>query len=478
MNYSGQNLDNSTLDFATLGKNFFSEIECQPLKNTFLIHKNQALYRKLGLDWDSQTLLKIASGEQFFQGVSPIASVYAGHQFGHFAGQLGDGRSCLIGQVPHNPPLQGQIHSHEFSLKGAGKTPYSRGADGRAVLRSSIREYLCSIAMQGLNIATTEALTLVGSETEVYRENIETGAIVMRTASSHIRFGHFEWFAALGQKTEVKKLADFVIEHYYPQCQGVQKYVDFFNEVVGRTAKMIAHWQAQGFAHGVMNTDNMSILGLTIDYGPFGFLETYNPKFICNHSDHEGRYAFDQQPGIGLWNLSRLADSLSSLIEVKQAKTVLDNYQPYLVKAYSTLMRKKFGFTQKDEQDNVLIGQFFEVLYQHKKDYSNSLRQLSDIDKLTQDTDFDAWIKLYDKRIAQEDNPNRIEMIKSVNPKYILRNYLAEVAIRKAEDDKDYGEIDTLFTLLSSPFSEHQDLEGYTQEAPDWAKNLEVSCSS
>jgi uncharacterized protein YdiU (UPF0061 family) len=237
-------------------------------------------------------------------------------------------------------------------------------------------------------------------------------------------------------------------------------------------------WQAQGFAHGVMNTDNMSILGLTIDYGPFGFLETYNPKFICNHSDHEGRYAFDQQPGIGLWNLSRLADSLSSLIEAKQAKTVLDNYQPYLVKAYSALMRKKFGFTQKDEQDNVLISQFFEVLYQHKKDYSNSLRQLSNKDKLAQDADFDAWIKLYDKRIAQENNPNRIEMMKGASPKYILRNYLAEIAIRKAEDDKDYSEIDTLFNLLSHPFDEQLDLEIYTNEAPDWAQNLEVSCSS
>ncbi|MBT3432137.1 protein adenylyltransferase SelO, partial [uncultured Candidatus Thioglobus sp.] len=398
----------NTLDFSSLGEEFFSPITTQPLNNTFLIHKNQALYDQLGLDFDEKTLLKIASGEQKFEGTQPIASIYAGHQFGHFVPQLGDGRSCLIGQVS----------GYELSLKGAGTTPYSRGADGRAVLRSSIREYLCSIAMKGLNIATTEALTLVSSDTEVYRENIEPGSIVMRVAPSHVRFGHFELFASRGQTAQVKQLADFVIEHYYPHCQGESRYVDFFNEVVKHTAVMIARWQAQGFSHGVMNTDNMSILGLTIDYGPFGFLETYNPKFVCNHSDHEGRYAFEQQPGIALWNLARLGDSLESLIDAKQSKAVLDNYQAYLVKAYSKLMRQKFGFIKKDDQDNVLIGQFFEVLYQNQKDYTNSLRQLSDIDQLSKDTDFTDWIELYHKRIDQDKSSDRVELMNSVNPKY------------------------------------------------------------
>ena len=456
------------MNFATLGEEFFSPIETQPLKNAFLIHKNQKLYNRLGLEIDDSELLKIASGEQVFQNTQPIASIYAGHQFGHFVPQLGDGRSCLIGQV----------NGVELSLKGAGQTPYSRGADGRAVLRSSIREYLCSIAMKGLNITTTEALTLVGSESEVYRENIETGAIVMRTAPSHIRFGHFELFASRGQTVAVKKLADFVIEHHYPECQGDNKYIDFLAMVVKRTAKMIALWQAQGFAHGVMNTDNMSILGLTIDYGPFGFLETYNPNFICNHSDHERRYAFEQQPEIGLWNLSRLADSLNSVITDKQAKHVLATYQAHLVRYYSELMRQKFGLFDKCDKDNVLIGQFLEILYRHKKDYTNSLRRLSDIEKFSQDNAFNDWLKSYDKRISQEKNNNRVALMNRVNPKIILRNYLAEVVIRKAEDERNYSEIDTLFTLLSNPFSEHQDFESYTQEVPDWAKNLEVSCSS
>jgi uncharacterized protein YdiU (UPF0061 family) len=329
--------------------------------------------------------------------------------------------------------------------------------------------------MKGLNIATTEALTLVGSETEVYREQIEPGAIVMRTAPSHIRFGNFELFASRGQTKQVKQLADFVIDHHYPHCQGDNQYIDFFAEVVKHTAVMVAGWQAQGFSHGVMNTDNMSILGLTIDYGPFGFLETYNPKFICNHSDHEGRYAFDQQPGVALWNLFRLADSL---ITDKQAKAILDDYQSQLVESYSKLMRHKFGLIEKDDQDNVLIGQFFEVLYQNQKDYTNSLRQLNDINTLSKENGFNDWLELYDKRIAQEQSSNRIELMNSVNPKYILRNYLGEVAIRKAQDDKSYTEIDTLFNLLSQPFDEHPDLTTYADEAPSWAQDLEVSCSS
>ncbi len=456
------------LDFSNLGEEFFSPIETQPLNNPFLIHKNQALYDQLGLDMSDADLLKVASGEQQFQNTQPIASIYAGHQFGHFVSQLGDGRSCLIGQT----------QGCELSLKGAGQTPYSRGADGRAVLRSSIREYLCSISMKGLNIATTEALTLVGSETEVYREQIEPGAIVMRTAASHIRFGNFELFASRGQTKQIKQLADFVIKYHYPYCQGDNQYIDFFAEVVKRTAVMVAGWQAQCFSHGVMNTDNMSILGLTIDYGPFGFIETYNPKFVCNHSDHEGRYAFDQQPGVAFWNLSRLADSLGSLITDKQAKAVLDGYQTQLVESYSKLMRKKFGLIEKDDQDNVLIGQFFEVLYQNQKDYTNSLRQLNDVGKLANDLDFSDWLALYDKRIDQEKNSNRIELMNSVNPKYILRNYLAEVAIRKAQDEKDYTEIETLFNLFSQPFDEHPGLTTYADEAPSWAQGLEVSCSS
>lgn len=457
-----------SLLFAGLGDKYYSEVDTLPLSKSFLIHKNNNLQDRLQLSVSDEEFLKLASGEVRFRDVEPIASIYAGHQFGHFVPQLGDGRSCLIGQT----------NGYELSLKGAGTTPYSRGADGRAVLRSSIREYLCSVAMKGLKIATTEALSLVGSSTEVYREKIETGAIILRTAPSHIRFGHFELFASRGQTTQIKILADFVIDNYYCHINGDARYIDFFNEVVKRTAIMIAGWQAQGFSHGVMNTDNMSILGLTIDYGPFGFLETYKPNFVCNHSDYEGRYAFDRQPAIALWNLTRLAESLSSLINTKQATMVLDKYQDYLVTNYSMLMRKKFGLIGSDEKDKDLINSFFNILSQHKKDYTNSIRLLSRPDDLSKDTDFSDWLDTYSKRASQENGDNMEQEMNRVNPKYILRNYLAEVAIRNAEDEKDYNEIEALFNLLSNPFDEHEGLEYYANTAPDWAKGLEVSCSS
>ena len=465
------------LDFLKLGEDFSTPIKTKSLDKAFLIHKNSQLYSELGLSLSDDQLLKITTGENKFEQTTPIASIYAGHQFGYFNPQLGDGRSCLIGQV-QSSGINRQIESQELSLKGAGSTPYSRHADGRAVLRSSIREYLCSAAMQGLNIGTTKALTLVGSSTEVHRELLETAAIVMRVAPTHIRFGHFELFASRGQVAQVKKLADFVIEHHFPALQGSQMYADLLLEVVRRTAIMIASWQAQGFAHGVMNTDNMSILGLTIDYGPFGFMEKYNPQFVCNQSDHEGRYGFDQQPSIGLWNLTRLAEALSSLIDAKTIKAILQSYEQQLIKTYSDLMRQKFGLTQQHDGDHQLINQFLDLLRTYKKDYTNSLRNLTDLDSLSTDVNFSSWLSLYDKRLGDEKVDDRAELMNNVNPKFILRNYLAEEAIREAEDNKSYEKISDLFDLLSNPFEEHVGSEDYTQEAPNWAQGLNVSCSS
>ena len=465
------------LDFLKLGEDFSTPIKTKSLDKAFLIHKNSQLYSELGLSLSDDQLLKITTGENKFEQTTPIASIYAGHQFGYFNPQLGDGRSCLIGQV-QSSGINIQIESQELSLKGAGSTPYSRHADGRAVLRSSIREYLCSAAMQGLNIGTTKALTLVGSSTEVHRELLETAAIVMRVAPTHIRFGHFELFASRGQVAQVKKLADFVIEHHFPALQGSQMYADLLLEIVRRTAIMIASWQAQGFAHGVMNTDNMSILGLTIDYGPFGFMEKYNPQFVCNQSDHEGRYGFDQQPSIGLWNLTRLAEALSSLIDAKTIKAILQSYEQQLIKTYSDLMRQKFGLTQQHDGDHQLINQFLDLLRTYKKDYTNSLRNLTDLDSLSTDVNFSSWLSLYDKRLGDEKVDDRAELMNNVNPKFILRNYLAEEAIREAEDNKSYEKISDLFDLLSNPFEEHVGSEDYTQEAPNWAQGLNVSCSS
>jgi hypothetical protein len=334
--------------------------------------------------------------------------------------------------------------------------------------------------MVGLDIPTTEALAIVGSDTDVYREHVESAAVVTRVAQSHIRFGHFELFASRSQHLEVKKLADFVIENYYPHLEVKDSYLSFFKTVVHSTAIMIARWQAQGFAHGVMNSDNMSILGLTIDYGPFGFMEKYNPGFVCNHSDHQARYSFERQPSVALWNLQRLADALSSLIDKEKLGEALEGYQVSLVKEYSSIMRRKFGLADITKGDSDLINDFLQLLYSRGKDYSRSMRSLSQHDTNSLGDAFDSWFERYNERLLSEttSSDERALMMNNVNPKYILRNYLAEVAIRKAEDLYQYDEIDTLFNLLKHPFEEHFGFESYTNEAPDWAKNLSVSCSS
>jgi uncharacterized protein YdiU (UPF0061 family) len=458
-----------SLKYSDLGDEYFAQVETKKLENSKLIHVNQSLKKKLNLDISDENLLSICSGEKKLGDVTPISTVYAGHQFGYFVPQLGDGRSCLVGE----------ISNYEVSLKGAGTSPFSRGADGRAVLRSSIREYLCSIAMEALNIPTTKALALVASDTGVYREHLENASIVTRVAESHIRFGHFEFFAANGQNENVKKLADFVIKHHMPEVDK-ENYLDLFKEVVRSTALMIARWQAQGFAHGVMNTDNMSILGLTIDYGPFSFMETYNPGFICNHSDTQGRYSFEKQPSVALWNLHRLADALKSLVNETQLKDALSEYEPALVKEYSSLMRRKFGLLEVNDEDNALINDFLELLYINKKDYHRSMRQLSSGKEHSLGGNFDSWFVRYKARLEKETSKmsQRVALMQSVNPKYILRNYLAEVAIRKAEDLNEYDEIETLFQLLKKPFDSHEGYETYDSEPPEWAQNLELSCSS
>ena len=302
------------------------------------------------------------------------------------------------------------------------------------------------------------------SNTQVYREHIENAAIVTRVSESHIRFGHFEYFASQGQNENVKKLADFVIKHYMSDLEQGD-YLALFKNVIESTAIMIARWQAQGFSHGVMNTDNMSILGLTIDYGPFSFMETYDPSFICNHSDTQGRYSFERQPSVALWNLQRLADALGTLIQEEQLKEALSSYEKILVKEYSYLMRSKFGLILQDEGDNSLINNFLELLFWNRYQKEGE--------------PFESWFKDYKKRIDKEESFSQSEaLMKQFNPKYVLRNYLAEVAIRKAEDLDEYEEIDILFRILERPFDLHNGYESYDSEAPDWAKNLELSCSS
>jgi len=486
---------NFSNSFAELPEIFFSEHQPKALKDDFLIHFNETVAGLLTLDTgeaERDDFLDICTTKKPFTGFKPLAMCYAGHQFGHFVPRLGDGRAILLAQ------LKGKNDQPwDLQLKGAGPTLYSRGSDGRAVLRSSIREYLCSAAMHGLNIPTTHALFLSGSREEIYREQIEPGAMVMRVAQSHIRFGSFEYYFYAQRYDDLQCLFDYVMQKYFPQLLDHDKPCQaFLDEVVISTAQLIAKWQAVGFAHGVMNTDNMSIHGITLDYGPFGFVEQFDPHYICNHSDHQGRYAFNKQPEIGLFNLSCLAQALLPLLHkdsdeaVKLAKQSLDKYQPEFVSAYASLMRQKLGFAEQHDDDQKQLTDLLKLLEKDRVDYTLFFRNLSQPlsdknlnscrDLFLDREAFDAWFKSYQARLTFEasEPESRCKQMKRANPKYILRNYMAEIAIRKAQDEHDYSEIENLMKILQNPFDEHPDFEHYAGHPPEWAQQIEVSCSS
>ena len=462
--------------YAALPKNFYTKMAAEAFaKEPFLIHANPSAAKLIGLKSDD---LKDTNFPLYFSGnielpnSESLAMIYSGHQFGQWAGQLGDGRALLLGQVENkNKQLW------DIQLKGSGKTPYSRFGDGRAALRSSIREYLCSEAMFGLGIPTTRALCIIGTNEIVFRETPEPGAILTRLATSHIRFGNFEHFYYRNEFNEVKILADYVISNYFPK---ITKYTDFFAEITKCTAKLIANWQTIGFCHGVMNSDNMSILGLTIDYGPFGFMENFNPEFICNHSDSHGRYAYDQQPSIGLWNLHALAQAFKPLISPEESQKILKTFEPIFTKTYKSLMRQKIGLKKNDSSKDNLWISLLNLMNKNRADYTLSFRYLSD--------SFDnkeKWLSLFKNKLEAENwlniyhqNVKKTESLNLVNPKFILRNWVAELAIRSAEDHQDYKLIDDLLKILHNPYDEFQEFDYLSKPAPTEYQNLCVSCSS
>ncbi len=473
--------------FAALGETFYSPVRIQPLRAARWAAVSAGAADLLGI---SSALVSADATLHFCNGVvpgdtRPLAMVYSGHQFGSYNPRLGDGRAMLLGEIENGG------RRFEIQLKGAGPTPYSRQGDGRAVLRSSIREFLCSEAMHGLGVPTTRALALISSDEPVYRETVESGAMVLRVSPSHIRFGSFEYFSHTQQHDALRVLADFVIEHHYPDCrESANPYAAFFSCVVERTARMIAHWQAVGFAHGVMNTDNMSILGETFDYGPFGFLDDYNPGYICNHSDYAGRYAFDQQPAIGLWNCNALAHALLPLVPTELLREALQRYQPELESEYMRLMRAKLGLQQVRQEDEQLLGQLLQLMQQSAVDYTIFFRHLCDFSlcgdnsalrDLFVDRDaFDIWAARYAARLDVEarDADERSASMRLSNPKYILRNYLAQQAIEKAQSGNDFSEVENLLQVLRDPFAEHAAFEHYADLPPTWAREIEISCSS
>lgn len=466
---------------------FYSELKPIPLKDARLLYYSRSLADELALDecWFTPEKTPIWAGETLLPGMQPLAQVYSGHQFGVWAGQLGDGRGMLLGEQK-----LADGRSMDWHLKGAGLTPYSRMGDGRAVLRSVIREFLACEALYHLGIPTTRALTIVTSEHPVFREQPERGAMLLRVAESHVRFGHFEHFYYRKQPEQVRQLADFVIARHWPQwVREEDRYLLWFTDVVERTARMIAHWQSVGFAHGVMNTDNMSILGLTLDFGPYGFLDDYKPDYICNHSDHQGRYAFDNQPAVGLWNLHRLAQSLCDLMTTKQLQDALAAFEPTLMQAYGEQMRAKLGFFTSSKQDNALLTGLLSLMAQEGRDYTRTFRLLSDVEQQRAETPlrdefinsaaFDAWYQHYRQRLQQEQvsDAERQRAMKKVNPKLILRNYLAQQAIEAAQQD-DVSKLAHLHQALLKPFDDNADYEDLAALPPSWGRHLEISCSS
>ena len=463
--------------FADLPEDFFHKQNWTPFDNPKLIHFNKELAELLGLpkDLDPGDLVPYINGNKTFKHSVPLSMAYAGHQFGSWVPQLGDGRGILLGQ------LQTQDGLMDLHIKGAGKTPYSRFGDGRAVLRSTIREYLCGEAMHHLGIPSSRSLIMIGSDEPVFRETTEFGAMMVRVAKTHIRFGHFEYLMH-NKKTEfIPILLNHVIENYFPELkESKDGYTDLFEKIVSSTARLIAKWQAFGFAHGVMNTDNMSVLGETFDFGPFGFLDEYNPGFICNHSDHGGRYAFNNQPSIGLWNCHALAAALKDHIEIERTKEIINAYEQTFYDELILIFRKKLGLVESETEDLKLIEELLSWMHKNKKDYTNTFRTLSKENHgLFKDEEGKSWLEKYQKRLNREkiNTTKRKKIMNQNNPKFILRNYLAQKAIEEAEKG-NYVELKKLIEILKKPFDENRDYENYANEPPEWGRKLEISCSS
>lgn len=508
------NIDSLVCDnhYATLPAHFYNKQMPDGISDPKMVSLNSQVLALLGLDSDvadSDALLQLCSGNYLPSGFEPLAMKYTGHQFGHYNPDLGDGRGLLLAQVKSAAePADNDIdHSNkptwDLHLKGAGKTPYSRQGDGRAVLRSSIREYLCSAAMQGLGIPTTQALSVVVGSDAVMREQVEQAAMVVRVAESHVRFGHFEHFYYAQRLDDLKLMLDYTLTQHFPATLDEDvPYLSFYQQVVSTTAELMAHWQAVGFVHGVMNTDNMSILGQTFDYGPFAFQDNFDPAYVCNHTDYSGRYAFNQQPQVGYWNLMALGRTLTPFVDIEPLNVTLQTYDDIFLTKLRQLMRAKLGLLQVHDGDGELIKNLLEILASNEVDYTYFFRLLSTFsstadsakndenstkneknsairDQFIDREAFDIWALTYQQRLALESSVDAVRKVQmnQVNPKYILRNYLAQQAIEQATN-YDYSLVDQLMAVLADPFVEHPEFDKLADLPPDWGRKMVLSCSS
>lgn len=500
---SDSNLNNTTRQVYNA---CFSFVEPKKASTPKLLHVSKNLASAIGfskIDIQSEEFIKLMSGNIVYPNTKPYAMNYGGHQFGSWAGQLGDGRAINLFEVFN------KNKRYILQLKGAGKTPYSRQGDGLAVLRSSIREYLCSEAMHHLGIPTTRALSLVLTGDQVLRDimyngnaEYERGAIVCRVAPSFIRFGSFEIFAARQEYDNLKLLLDYTINQFFSELGKPSKktYMSFFREVTKRTLEMIIHWQRVGFVHGVMNTDNMSILGLTIDYGPYGWLEDFNFGWTPNTTDNQHkRYRFGNQPNIALWNLYQLANALYPLIEeAKPFETVLNEFKSNFEKKSLQMMRSKLGLKTEKDEDNLLIEKLEDNLQLTETDMTIFFRKLADfnmenpekgIDIIHQayykpaevkgeiKKEWNTWFEKYAERLNSEQltHKERKQEMNKVNPKYVLRNYMAQLAIDDAEKG-NYNLLNELFILLKKPYNEQSEYQKWFAKRPEWARH-KIGCS-
>jgi uncharacterized protein YdiU (UPF0061 family) len=477
-------LDNLTLQttYLSLDGEFYDMTDPTPLDDPYLISFNPKAAKLIGLNsnsGDDPLFVTLLNGTFIPKGVRPFSMCYAGHQFGHYAPRLGDGRAINLGST----------NGWHLQTKGSGETRYSRSADGRAAMRSSIREYLMSEAMHHLGIPTTRALGIIGSQNKIIRNQIERAAIVMRLSPSWVRFGTFEYFYYFKEYEKLKSLTDYTITESYPHLQNDEdRYFKFFCEVVDRTAKLIAQWQGVGFCHGVMNTDNMSIAGLTIDYGPYAMLDDFDYGFVCNKTDKAGRYSYADQPNVSYWNLTMLSKALSPIIDKNRMQKKLDDYGNFLYPdAYIDVMREKLGLEMKLDEDVELITDLIGALQDAYVDYTHFFRTLSryDGDRMPL---FDIamnpvvihnWLELYDTRLAKETRtqPERQKTMLKNNPKYVLKNYMLQEAITLAERG-DFSMVETLLHIAAHPFDELPEFERFAKETPEEHKNICLSCSS
>ncbi|QOP43554.1 YdiU family protein [Sulfurimonas sediminis] len=468
--------------YLSLESDFYSFHDPQPLQDPCLISFNDAAAKLIGLDTDAgddPSFVPLLNGTFLPKGSRPFSMCYAGHQFGHYNPWLGDGRACNLGS----------LNGWNLQLKGSGETLYSRMADGRAALRSSIREYLMSEAMHHLGIPTTRALGIIGSKTKILRDTMEEAAIVMRMATSWIRFGSFENFYYTKQYTKLEALAEYVIAESFPHLKDDEdRFFKIFCEILHRTATTTAKWQAVGFCHGVMNTDNMSIEGLTIDYGPFSMLDDFNFNYVCNHKDRVGRYSYDQQPNISYWNLTKLSKALSPIIPKERMQKKLDEYGASLYpNAYLKEMRKKLGLQEVLEEDFELIKELVGALQDAYVDHTQFYRILSHYNGNKADlydiamnpVAIDNWLKVYDKRLEKEkrSSAQRNKAMLKTNPKYILKNYMLQKAIELAQKG-DFSMVQALLDIAKNPYNELPEFEHFAQETPQEYKNIGLSCSS